>query len=201
MKDLIILVADKNTESAIQGLLLRPKALGIRSNLKWDIFVHPQRDPGCLRNAHNFLKPFCKEYSYALIIFDREGCGKENLSVKDLEEKVQKNLKSSGWDARAEVIVIDPELEVWVFSNSPHVVDLIAEGDKEAYHNILSKEERTSTGKPCKPKQVMENILREKNIPRSSAIYKQLAKKVSLSKCCDPSFNQLCKILKTWFPE
>ena len=50
-KDLIILVADKNMEHTIKGLLARPPALGIRP-LSFDIRVHPERDAGCRGEAH-----------------------------------------------------------------------------------------------------------------------------------------------------
>ena len=44
-KDLIILVADKNMEFAVRGILTRLEALGIR-DITYDLYVHPERDPG-----------------------------------------------------------------------------------------------------------------------------------------------------------
>lgn len=41
-KDLIVLVADKDMEHALKGLLARPAALGIRS-VNADILVHPHQ--------------------------------------------------------------------------------------------------------------------------------------------------------------
>ena len=46
MKDLVILAADKDMEHAPSGLLARPRALGIRP-IAFDVFVHPEHDPGC----------------------------------------------------------------------------------------------------------------------------------------------------------
>ncbi len=57
MKDLAVLVADKNTEAALGSLLARPQALGIHPIVA-DIFVHPRRDPGCVNEAHLFLQTF-----------------------------------------------------------------------------------------------------------------------------------------------
>ena len=43
-KDLVVLVADKDMEHALKGLLGRPRALGIRE-IEADIRVHPRHDP------------------------------------------------------------------------------------------------------------------------------------------------------------
>ena len=64
MNDLAVLVADKNTEAA---LLARPQALGIRP-ITAKIFVHPRRDPGCVNEAHLFLRPFVQEYRHAYYV-------------------------------------------------------------------------------------------------------------------------------------
>ena len=47
MNDLVVLVADKNLEYAVRGLLQRPRALDIRS-VSHDIFVHSQSGTVCL---------------------------------------------------------------------------------------------------------------------------------------------------------
>lgn len=55
--DLLLLVADKNMEYAVRGLLSRPQALEVRP-LEFEVYVQPQRDPGCALRAHEFLRPF-----------------------------------------------------------------------------------------------------------------------------------------------
>jgi hypothetical protein len=46
-KDLVVLAADKNTEFTVRGLLdSRTAALGIR-RVVFDVYPHPERDPGC----------------------------------------------------------------------------------------------------------------------------------------------------------
>lgn len=119
-KDLIALVADKSIECTLRGLLSRPEALRIRSIL-CDVFVHPERDPACLRKAAPFLRPYTEAYRHALVIFDRDGCGGgERLRVQ-LEAEVERLLAKAGWGDRAAAVVIDPELENWVWSDSPQV--------------------------------------------------------------------------------
>jgi hypothetical protein len=64
MKDIIILVADKNTQFTIEGLLTRHLAFHITPVTKdtYDIYVHPLRDPGIYKAAANFLRPYQNQY-------------------------------------------------------------------------------------------------------------------------------------------
>jgi hypothetical protein len=55
--------------------------------------------------------------------------------------------------------------------------------------------------KPARPKEALEAALRVVRVPRSSAIYKALAEKVSLSRCTDPAFLKLKTVLQQWFSE
>ena len=82
-KDLVILVADKDIEFAVRGLLSRGPSFGIRLPL-FDTYVHPERDPGCFLKGHDFLRPFYRTYSYAMVMFDCEGSGRENNAREEL---------------------------------------------------------------------------------------------------------------------
>ena len=120
MRDLVVLAADKNMEFAVKGLIARAAALGIREILS-DVFVHPHHDPGCLLEGHDFLRLYTKSHRHALVILDRGGSGREDLSRESLEQELEGLLSQSGWENRAAAIAIDPELEIWVWSGSPHV--------------------------------------------------------------------------------
>lgn len=123
-KDLIILVADKNMEHALKGLLNRLPALRIRE-ITFDLYVHPYHDSGCLNQGSDFLRPFVKQYGHALVIFDQEGCGQESDDRSILESDLEERLSAAGWKDRAKVVVIHPELESWVWSDSPHVESVL----------------------------------------------------------------------------
>lgn len=199
-KDLVVLVADKNMEATVRTLLeKRHQALCIRQ-VQADIFVHPRRDPGVLREADNFLRGFCEKYHYALVMFDYEGCGQENQSPNQLEADVKKLLENAGWAGRCEVIVLVPELEIWVWSNSPHLPAVLGLKPKEM-QSILARYSKNSLGKPKRPKEAMEECLRQSKVPRSSSIYAELAEKVSLQHCSEPSFVKFRSVLQKWFPK
>jgi hypothetical protein len=201
-KDLLVLTADKNIEFAVRGVLSRSKSLDIME-ITADFRVHPENDPGCLVRGHDFLKPFSNQYNHALILLDREGSGSEQECRETLEKIIEDKLSVSAWGDRAAAIVIDPELEMWIWSDSPHVASILGwDGrDPDLRSWLLSRnylEEREV--KPSRPKEALEDALRTARKPRSSSLYLQLAEKVSLDRCVDQSFVKLKNTLQKWFP-
>ena len=94
MKDLVVLVADKDMEYSLAGLLSRPLALGIRP-ISHDVFVHPDHDPGCALRGVTFLSNFAAQYRHGLILFDHEGSGRESAPARNLQESVNEDLAHS----------------------------------------------------------------------------------------------------------
>jgi len=200
--DLVVLTADKNMKFALQGLLNRSEALQIRP-ITVLFYIHPESDPGCLLRADAFLRPFINQFAHAIVIFDREGCGRQHKMREELEEEVFSGLLRSGWVDRASVIVIDPELENWVFSDSPEVdVAMGWAGRDPSLRSWLKAQGFIMSGqaKPSRPKEAMEAALRHVRMPRSSSIYGQLAERVGLTRCTDRAFIKLINTLQPWFP-
>jgi hypothetical protein len=201
-KDLVVLAADLNMEFAVRGLISREYALRIR-RITFEVFRHPHRDPGCLLRSHLFLRPYSGQYAHAIVMFDREGCGREDLSSSELTQMVEQGLDSSGWNGRATAIVLDPELENWVWSDSPHLADVFGWRDRQPdLRTWLNRKGHWPEGfsKPRNPKSAVEDALRETGTPRSSALYRNLAERVSFQRCTDPSFERFRTQLATWFP-
>jgi hypothetical protein len=167
--------------------------------------VHPHRDPGCLSQSLDILTLYRNTYLHALVLFDREGSGQEHLAREQLEDRVEQQLNTAGWQGQSRAIVLDPELEVWLWNNSPHVALALGWRDTKIdlrqwlVDNDFPTE--TSTGKPRRPKEAVETVLRHVRKPRSSAIYREIAEKVSLTKCGDVSFLRFRQILQSWFPQ
>lgn len=200
-KALIVLTADKDMEFAVRGILGRFKSLGIQE-VAADFRVHPEHDPGCLLRGHDFLKPLINQYDHALLLLDREGSGQEIKSRVELEAEIESRLSQAGWGDRAAAIVIDPELEMWVWSDSPHVDTILGwQGKEPDLRTWLFEKGYLSTGvlKPPRPKEALEEALRAVKAPKSSSTYSRIAQKVSISSCIDPSFLKLKDVLQLWF--
>lgn len=200
MKDLVILVPDKDIEATMQNLLIhRCTDLGIRQ-VSFDIYVHLERDPGVYRNAHEFLRPFCRQYDRALVIFDRWGCG-DHKDSDEISLVVRERLTRNGWADRCGVVVINPELEMWLWTRSPAVtVALGWRGDYEGMMAWLqSKGFGLIGGKPDRPKDAFRRILRYTRKPRSPEIFGSLARSVPFDRCKDLSFRRLKHLLVSWF--
>ena len=204
LRELVLLVADTHTEAAFLGLFSRPQRLGIAPfRQPPTIFVHGESDSGCLRKGADFLRNFANQYQRALLVFDRHGCGHEQKAASDLEGEVRWQLRNRGWSDRADVVVLDPELEVWVWSDSPHVERCLGwSGQQPTLRHWLKSnyDWEPGHGKPEDPQGVLEAALREVRQPKSSSLFRRLAETVSLRRCTDPAFGRLCGILRRWFP-
>jgi hypothetical protein len=201
VKDLVVLAADQSIEAALRGLLSRPNAIGMRP-VDFDTLTHPRRDPGCRLQAHELLSPFCGLYRHALVVFDREGSGGTEPALA-MEDALRQLLHGRGWKSRAEVVVIDPELDVWVWSDSPRVSEALQwTGRKPPLREWLRFRGLWPAGqpKPTNPKAAVLMALRDVGIPPSSSIYLRLATSVSVVRCVDPAFDRLRAHLRTWFP-
>ena len=197
-KDLVVLVADRDQERTVSTLLTeRPSSLGIQDDIDPDIFIHPNRDPGVFHGAGSFLADFAGLYQHALVLVDAEWGG---LSVKQIEEKIQGDLNRNGWEGRSAVVVIDPELEIWVWSSSPHVPRLLGT-DWETIKDLGHRRNYWKKGeiKPSRPKELLVEVLRYAGKRRSARLYQQLAQEVGLNGCQDSSFRRFREILQEWF--
>lgn len=200
-KDLIVLAADPSMKVAIEDVLRRHHALGIRA-VSADVISHPLRDPGVLRDGHNFLRAQRGNYGYALAVCDRHGCGNEALSRERLESSIEQGLFVQ-WADRAAAIVIDPELETWVWTDSPHVAHAVGwSGDMSSLRAWLRTGGLLAEGsvKPADPKAALEALLRFTKRRKSSALFEALAREVSLQGCICPAFRKMTATLQCWFP-
>jgi len=200
-KDLVVLVADNKIESAVKGLLTRDRSLSIR-NVTTSIYKHPEHDPGCLLRGHEFLRPFVNQYAHALVLLDHEGSGYEQESRIVLEKNIEEKLSQSGWNDRAVAVVIEPEIESWVWSNSPHLDEILGwKGKDPSLRDWLGKRGHLHEKqiKPDKPKKAMEESLRFVRKPMSASLYLHLAQKVGIERCIDESFLKLKNTLQQWF--
>jgi hypothetical protein len=200
MRDLVVLTADKQQRETMSALLAeRQRAINIAVGT-WDCFRHPGSDPGVYNDGAAYLSTFRYQYHRAVVLLDREWQGGPD-DAGEMRDHLASALAAAGWDGRCHVVVPDPEFDVWVFGDSPHVAHIL--GVSMEALRALGAERGwwpVDHPKPSRPKELLEDILRSARKPRSSALYVALARKVSLSRCTDPAFRLLCDTLRAWFP-
>lgn len=202
MKDLYVLVADQDMAETLKAVLNRPKSLGIQ-RVQHEVTRHVQRDAGCRADASRRLRPYLDQYRKAIVVFDKHGCGREDASREHVQMDVERDLENNGWAGdRAKVIVIEPELEAWIWTGSPHVARIL--GWEGEYHDLkawLVKRRLwvEDNAKPTDPKTAMKAVLRETSTAHSAALFGDLAKRTTWSGCQCPAFAELKSVLKRWF--
>jgi hypothetical protein len=203
MYEFVMLVPGKDEQETFEGLLSsRRPGLGIYS-VNYKIYVHPRRDPGCFNEAPEFLQPYKNIALYSMVVLDYEGSGQENRSPLEVKNDLKKRLETSGWMGRTEVLVLCPELEIWIWSDSPEVDRILGwKCEDGSLRDWLINKGWWQQGseKPDKPKECFEEVLRKLRIRRSSAIYKQLAETVGLERCRDDCFHTFKQTMRKWFP-
>lgn len=200
--DLLMLVADKAMEAAFVGILRRHQSLKIRP-ITFHIRVHPHQDSGCLHEGIEFLAAFRSQYRKSLLVFDYDGCGNVRDPVETIERGLDNQLADTPWQNDAAAIVLAPELETWIWSDSPHVAREL--GWKAGVRELRAWVEerghwRPGERKPYRPKEAVEDVMRKANRPRSASVYQRIAEQVSLEKCEDRAFQRFRQRLVQWFP-
>lgn len=203
MKDLYILTADLDTENCIKAVLPRFQADGVIHPITFDLNRHPNRDSGCFSKGPEFIRDtgIKGRYEHVLIIFDHEGCGQEKRKAVDVEHDVINRLVLNGWDrAKVDCIVIEPEIENWLWTQSLHTAKQMGWTDLATLTNWLKGKGYVfqTDGKPTRPKEAAEAATREKRI-RFMEIHGGIASIASYTNCSSPSFLKYKDTLMTWF--
>ena len=203
--DVVVLVADKDFEETVGALLRRTDDLDIGS-FRFEVRRHPNRDNGCRTGAANFLRPFLRRYRRSLVLFDRHGCG-SNLSRKEIQDGVETDLSKNGWADRTKAIVIDPELEAWVWGDVVRISSILGWGEDTAglLRCLRSRSLWEPHGaKPSDPKRAMRTVMEcapsGRRRKRSARMFHEIANSAAVDRCRDPAFNELRCTLRAWFP-
>ncbi len=204
MKDILILTADKCAELTMKALMNRmPKSENI-AEFCFDVITHPKRDPGIANQAVEYVRPYIGDYRFLLVIFDHEGSGMENYPRIDLESHIESELNQNGWQDRNACILLEPELESWLWVNKTHlhrVMEWRNEQDIYSWLEMNGFNSLPTIRKPERPKEAFESALRFQKIPFSAALYSGLAQQASYKDCVDPSFKKLVSAVRNWFSE
>jgi len=132
-------------------------------------------------------------------MFDYEGSGAAT-PAGDLETELDAAL-TADWAGHAKAIVIEPELDVWMWGAETHIREVIGWRGPSGIREWLVARQFVfdAHNKPERPKEAMEEVFRHSQVPRSSAHYQALAGRLSLTRCQDPAFLRLRGAMTAWF--
>lgn len=202
--DLVVLVADKDLEEAVQALLPRTDDLRLRP-FRFEVRRHPNRDGGCRTGAANFLRPFQRHHR-SLVLFDRDGCGSSRPRV-EIQHEVETDLSRNGWADRTKAIVIDPELEAWIWGDMVQTSRILGWGEGAAnLRRCLDSRGlwEPDCTKPSDPKRAMRTAMEcappGRRRKRSASVFHEIASSAAVDRCQDSAFNELRSTLQRWFP-
>lgn len=201
LADLAVIVPDLDIEKTIEALLdKRQQSLGI-APIRFKIFRRHDRDAGVRARGAEFSRGFMRQYRHCLLVFDHEGSGAESSSPDRLEAEIRQQLSRVGWGNEADVVVISPELEIWLWGTEPHLSQVIGWSGGPALNWLVQQNFALGQhGKPTRPKEALESVLRRAGRPHSASIYSQVASRCSLRNCHDSAFNRFQRRLQDWFP-
>lgn len=200
-RDLVVLVPAADEKSVFQELLKRSDTLGIRP-ISYEIVRHLNRDSGVFGDSHNFLRPQLGRFRHALAICDRHGCGRDTRRREEIETQIRQNLAANGWGDSGEAVVIDPELEIWLWADFQRSERVLGWQGQESGLQVWLQDRRLlerGEHKPGLPKEAWLRALRIVNKQKSPALFQNLAATLPLDRCTDPAFLKLRGILRRWF--
>ncbi len=211
-RHLVVLVPDGAIHNVVTTLLEKRRPSLRLPELAFDVVKDALHDSSPESTAVELLRGFSRSHARAMVLRDLDGSGWEPRGAGALEQELAKALSANGWSQeRVGAVVIDPELEIWLRLDSPHVQALVmdrARRNASLTGLLFSQHVRAAVqkcggeihGKPRRPKESFETILERFGIPRSNALYRELAGKESLDGCAVPSFNRFVDTLRKWFP-
>ncbi len=208
MRECLFFVADKNMKYALQGFFGRdgfhyslgcaPFALDTNRDIR---VAAGQNDPGLYTRANLLIQPFRPDYRKVAIILDAKWDGSPGKAA--IVEKINDHIRSAGWEGKDGLaIVVEPEVDNWLWTDTPHTASILGWPNINKLRQWLANEGDwpRDAPKPFRPKESAEKALRKTCIPRSSTIYRDIARRVSLKNCQDPSVHELVEALRRWFP-
>ena len=203
MRDVVFLVADGSMEQMLRGFFSRPAAhtrLGCAPfvfDAAQDVIVAARRDPEVYRLSHELLRPYLSTHDHAVVMLDNDWEGSPGPSK--IHEQVSERMRGS-WEQFA-VIVLDPELEAWVWQENQNVATAL--GCPTNFREILRRSGHWPAGrpKPKDPKDALQHLRIHHRADRSKAVFNRVAAQVSVKGCVDAAYQLLRDTLRDWFPE
>ena len=209
-RPLIILVADGTMKAVFQAFFRRPQffnALGCAefdfdpaTEIVFDALRAKGFDGGVYSRCDDLLRNYLKTHEHAMVVIDRQFGGESPAT--QVRNEMMSRLLQSGWsNERIEVVIIDPELEVWMWQDNPNVWDALNCRSSLREDLLKCGNWPAEAAKPLQPKETIMRIIKDNRAGAPLAVYSKIASKVAVSKCTDESFTAFRSTVQGWFPQ
>ena len=208
MRDCVFFVADKTMRETFLGFLSREdraSQLGCGQfsfNPAEDLFFATgQNDPGLFTRAAELVQVFRRTHHKVVIVLDCDWDGSPGQAA--IISQIEEHLMTSGWAReRILVIAIEPELEQWIWQDSPILDDELRHAGPDSLRAALDARGLwpAHLPKPPSPKEIFNQIRHENRVKKSSSVFKRIAATVPVGACQDSEFHKLAAQLRSWFP-
>lgn len=213
MRDLIIHLADQHMEAGFRAFFARDNWFHVIGCRKFDIDADSDQDiyrragytdGGIWKHAHTNLIPFKDRYQHAIIVLDADF--DPHPGAPSLRADIAGNMINAGWSADSFcVVVIDPELEAWLWAPNLNVAKAFGHGDFEEMKARLAGEGLWDEGEP-KPndlKRARDRAARLGGMRTGGPIFRGVfggISKRACDLCVEEGFISMRTALQAWFP-
>jgi len=205
-RPLVILVADGTMRAVFQAFFKRSRFFDTLECAQFDfdpkseVFNDPlHTDGGVHKRCDELLRGYQRTHERALVVIDQQFGGER--PANEIREEMLDRLRRSGWDnERVQVVVIDPELEVWLWQDNANVEQALRSDGTLRQALIRSGEWPEHTDKPLQPKETIQRLIKANRAGAPMAVYATIAGKVAVSRCTDASFAIFKATVQNWFP-
>jgi hypothetical protein len=213
MRDVIFHLADPNMEAGFRAFFARDDwhyVLGcsrfkIDPESEQDIYrLGGETDGGLRKRAHTNLTLFQHLYRHAVIVLDADF--KPSPGAEALQKEISANMLAAGWSQDAFcVVVIDKELEAWLWAPNINVAKAFGHEDFEAMRRALADKKLWDAGSPkpndLKAARDLAARLggRKTGGPLFRGVFSGMSKR-ACDLCQESGFVTLRSALQRWFP-
>jgi hypothetical protein len=214
MRDVIFHLADQHMEAGFRAFFARDNwhhvlgcsRFGVDPESPRDIYRRGgHTDCGIWKHAHNNLLPFKDDYRYAVIVLDADF--EPHLGAEKLREDITKNMLGAGWPADSFcVVVIDKELEAWLWAPNVNVARAFGHSDFDQMREALAKKNLWNAGAP-KPNDLKaaRNLAaklggKKTGGPIFRGVFEGISRR-ACDLCEEKGFIAMRQALRNWFPQ
>ncbi len=213
MRDIVFHLADRHMEEGLRAFfsrqdwhhVLKCRRFEVDPMSNSDFYrVAGETDGGLWKHAHKNLHIFKEQYRHAVIMLDAEFDPQPGPNV--LRADIGKAMLASGWDEdRFGVVVIEPELEAWLWAPNHNVARAFGHANFEELRTFLESEGLWDPGapKPHSLKAARDRAARRGGKRTGGPIFRSVFEHISrraLDACVEHGLKTLRMMLGTWFP-